>query len=189
MCTMILKETIEHYRHNNSNVFCVMLDASKAFDRVAYCKLVRLLIDKKMPAVIVRFLLAMYLSHLTSVNWNNCHSQSFHVRNGVRQGAILSPVLFCVYLDVLLGRLGSHGVGCHIGSLFVGALAYADDLVLIAPSANAMRSMLNVCDEFAAQFNVVFNATKSKCIYCIPVGASRHVSISLRVRRSISGLR
>jgi hypothetical protein len=118
----------------------------------------------------------MYLSHLTSVNWNNCHSQSFRVRNGVRQGAILSPVLFCVYLDVLLGRLGSHGVGCHIGSLFVGALAYADDLVLIAPSANAMRSMLNVCDEFAAQFNVVFNATKSKCIYCISVGASRYVN-------------
>jgi hypothetical protein len=67
-------------------------------------------------------------------------------------------------------------VGCHIGSLFVGALAYADDLVLIAPSANAMRSMLNVCDEFAAQFNVVFNATKSKCIYCISVGASRYVN-------------
>ena len=175
MCTMVLKETIEHYRHNNSNVFLRFLDASKAFDRVAYCKLVRLLIDKKMPAVIVRFLLAMYVSHLTSVSWNNCHSKRFSVRNGVRQGAIISPVLFCVYLDVLLSRLDSQGVGCRIGSLFVGALAYADDLALVAPSANSMRNMLRICDEFAAQFNVVFNATKSKCIRCLSVGAPRHI--------------
>jgi hypothetical protein len=39
-----------------------------------------------------------------------------------------------------------------------------------------MRSMLNVCDEFAARFNVVFNVTKSKCINCISVGAPRHVN-------------
>jgi UDP:flavonoid glycosyltransferase YjiC (YdhE family) len=60
--------------------------------------------------------------------------------------------------------------------IFVGAQAFADDLVLIAPSVNAMRGMLNVCDEFAAQFDVIFNAIKSKRIHCIPVGASWHVS-------------
>ena len=59
------------------------------------------------------------------------------------KGAILSPVLFCVYFDVLLCKLSSNGDGCYIGLCFVGALAYADDLVLLAPSASAMRSMLN----------------------------------------------
>ena len=73
------------------------------------------------------------------------------MKNGVRQGVILSPVLFCVFYDVLLRELCSQDMGCHIGSLFVGALAYADDLVLAAPSANAMRHMLQVCDEYAAQ--------------------------------------
>jgi hypothetical protein len=86
------------------------------------------------------------------------------VLNGVRQGAILSPILFSVYFDVLLRSLGSRDVGCHVGSLFVGALAYADDLVLIAPSANAMRLMLQVCDDYATQYNVSFNAAKSKCL-------------------------
>lgn len=57
--------------------------------------------------------------------------------NGVKQGAIISPILFCVYLDTLLVRLKEAGVGCYFGSYFVGALAYADDVALLAPSANA----------------------------------------------------
>jgi len=59
---------------------------------------------------------------------------------------------------------------------FVGAFAYADDLVLLAPSANAMRHMLRLCDDDAAQFNVVFNASKSKCICCSPAGAAEQVT-------------
>jgi hypothetical protein len=47
--------------------------------------------------------------------------------NGVKQGAVLSPVPFCVYVDNLLVALSHAGVGCLIGSTFVGALAYADD--------------------------------------------------------------
>jgi hypothetical protein len=70
MCSMILKETLEHYRRNNNTVYCVMLDATKAFDRVGYCKLMRLLFDKKIPPVVIRTLLSMYLSHFTSVHWN-----------------------------------------------------------------------------------------------------------------------
>ena len=96
--------------------------------------------------------------------------------NGVRQGAILSPVLFCVYFDTLLTSLCNTGIGCHVGSFFVGALAYADDLVLLAPSANAMRRMLLICEDYAAQFNVVFNASKSKCLRCLPTSIAKHVS-------------
>jgi len=55
------------------------------------------------------------------------------------------------------------------GSYFVGALAYADDLVLLAPSPTAMRKMLIcICDEYAAEFNVKFNAKKSKWLTIIP---------------------
>ena len=53
------------------------------------------------------------------MRWNSKDSQSFSVKNGVRQGAILSPSLFCVYLDNLLGRLRDAGVGCHVGGIFV----------------------------------------------------------------------
>ena len=50
----------------------------------------------------------------------------------------------CVNVDGLLCRLNKSGVGCFIGNVFVGALACADDIVLLAPSASAMRLMLKI---------------------------------------------
>ena len=57
---------------------------------------------------------------------------------------------------------------CYIGHMFVGALAYADDIVLLAPTARAMRKLLSLCDEFASGFNVLLNAEKSKNLYIRP---------------------
>ena len=64
--------------------------------------------------------------------------------------------------------LSDAKVGCYIGHVFVGALAYADDIVLLAPTARAMRKLLSLCDEFASGFNVLFNAKKSKWLYIRP---------------------
>ena len=55
-------------------------------------------------------------------------------------------------------------IGCYIGNFFVGALAYADDLALLAPSANAMRTLLKICDDYSKQYSIVFNAAKSACL-------------------------
>jgi hypothetical protein len=77
---------------------------------------------------------------------------------------LYSPILFCIYIDKLLLLLARSAVGCHIGKNFLGALAYADDITLIAPSPNAMRTLLRVCDEFAEEYFVTFNAKKTKCI-------------------------
>jgi len=62
-----------------------------------------------------------------------------------------------------------------IGNCFVGALAYADDIVLLAPSANAMRRMLLYCDSYASEYNITFNASKSKCIRFCPKGYHRKI--------------
>ena len=66
--------------------------------------------------------------------------------NGVKQGGIISPILFCVYSDDFLLLLAKSEVGCFIGYWFIGALAYADDIVLLAPTASAMRAMLHSCE-------------------------------------------
>ena len=54
------------------------------------------------------------------------------------------------------------------GPFFVGGLAYADDLVLLSPSPTAMRKMFSICDEYAAELSIKFNANKSKWLAIIP---------------------
>ena len=63
----------------------------------------------------------------------------------VRNGGILSPILFYVYFDELLKRLESSGMGCYIGHHLCGCVGYADDFKLLCPSVNGLRSMINVC--------------------------------------------
>ena len=97
-------------------------------------------------------------------------SEAFSVKNGVRQGAILSPSLFCVYLDTLLCQLREAGVGCHMGREFLGAFGYADDVLLIAPSRQALQIMLTVCENFATSHSMLFSTdadpakSKTKCL-------------------------
>ena len=91
---------------------------------------------------------------------------------------MISPVLFCVYIDDLLLRLFSAGIGCYLGLNFVGALAYADDIVLLAPTPYAMRKLLQICDTFAAEFDITFNPDKSK-ILVIPAYKRRHLYRSM----------
>jgi len=83
--------------------------------------------------------------------------------------------LFCVYIDGLLKRLACCKIGCNFGTVYVGALAYADDVVLLAPTASAMRRMLKICDDYAKEFNILFNAKKSKCMYLPP---SKHRTLA-----------
>ena len=63
-------------------------------------------------------------------------------------------------MDDMLVKLSRCGVGCFIGAQFVGALAYADDTVLLAPSPSAMRKLLAICESYASDFDVLFNASK-----------------------------
>jgi len=66
-CTMVLKETVSYYINNGSAVSSVFLDATKAFDRIEYCKLFKALLSRGLPPVFVRLLLNMYTSHVTRV--------------------------------------------------------------------------------------------------------------------------
>jgi len=65
------------------------------------------------------------------------------------QGGILSPVLFAIYMDTLIKRLRSSGLGCKVADKYYGCLVYADDILLLSyrPTASAMRVMLEICDE------------------------------------------
>ena len=56
------------------------------------------------------------------------------------------------------------GVGCHLNGMFVGAFSYADNVTLLASTNMALKAMLNKCTELAASHNLLFNASKTKCM-------------------------
>ena len=95
-------------------------------------------------------------------------SDTFTVTNGVRQGGILSPILFNVYMDELSVSLKSTKVGCNINGTFINHLFYADDSVIMAPSKESLQRLLDVCDEFALQVELKYNTKKTFCMCLKP---------------------
>ena len=167
LCIFAFKQIISYYRKRNSPIFICFLDASKAFDKVNHSVLWKKLISKGIPLFIVKFL-AFWYSHQTfCVRWGDTLSHSFLVTNGVRQGGILSPKLFNVYIDALCVKLTNSKIGCNFNGTFINNLAYADDMTVIAPCASALQKLLNICDDFARRHDISYNVKKSVCM-CIP---------------------
>ena len=181
MCSFAIQEVIELYTTQESECHALLLDASKAFDRVHFVRLFKLLVERGMCFMSIQLLLDMYANQRLNVRWNGLTTDTFSCKNGVKQGGVLSPILFCVYVDELLSRLRTRGIGCHIGSTFVGAFGYADDLTLLAPSIPAAEEQLRTCEEFAAEFSVMFNAAKSQHIICTDRGTAHAPVVSLKL--------
>ena len=105
MCIYALKELVLTYRSLNATMFMCFLDASKAFDRVNHAKLFDKLVQRGVPGYIVRILVYWYTFQKVSIRWGSTISADFTVGNGVRQGGILSPHLFNIYMDELSSKL------------------------------------------------------------------------------------
>ena len=86
------------------------------------------------------------------------------MKNGVKQGGVLLPMLFSIYIDELLMKMKKSGLGCYIGNVFIGALGYADDITILSPSIPGINEMLKTCEEFAQEYQVVLNEKKSAVI-------------------------
>ena len=138
--------------------YLLLLDASKAFDRVEYVKLCNTLRHKKMCPVVLRMLMNMYINQQIQVKWNNAISKQSNIKNGVKQGGCLSPSLFSVYLNKLIKILRTSNVGCRYGSQYMDVYCYADDLSLLSPSFTGLQEMLRLCELYAIDHNIIFNA-------------------------------
>ena len=89
----------------------------KSFDGINYCILFRLLINRGMPAFVTGVLLNLYIGNFVRIFWCGFLSDYFLATNCVKQGGVLSPVVFYVYMyiDGLLTAFASANVGCYIG--------------------------------------------------------------------------
>ncbi len=71
------------------------------------------------------------------------HKQEVNT-NEVKQGDVLSPIMFSIYMDELLKRLKQQSFGCRIGNKFLGRFSYADILTLDCPSIHCLQKMIDI---------------------------------------------
>ena len=178
-CTWLVSEVVQLMQRNGINPIVTVLDCSKAFDKCKFSTLFQRLAEKGLPTSVIRVLIYVYTNQYGWVRWGSSRSDIMTLTNGTRQGAILSPYFWAVYMDPLLSRLRELGLGAHVSGIFVGVVCYADDVLLIAPTRNAMQRMLLEIENFAAAANIDFSTdplpskSKSKCIFV--TGNKRHL--------------
>ena len=171
LCTHVFKETVNYYRQNGSHVFACFIDFNKAFDNVDYWLLFSKLVDTNCSVsslIVTRLLAYWYSNQQMFVRWQNCSSGFFGIANGVRQGGILSPFLFRFYIRDLIDRITSMNIGCNFGGVMMNLLAYADDMVLIAPSWHALQNLIQVAADAAGKISMSFNTKKTVCMVFNP---------------------
>ena len=73
-------------------------------------------------------------------------------------------MLYNLYRDSLRTQLESSRIGCHIAGKCVNHIAYADDMVLLAPSTKALQTLIDVCFKIPGENNILYNETKTQCM-------------------------
>ena len=170
MCTWAAVETINYFMRNGTEVYTCLMDMTKAFDLVRHSLLFKKLVAAGLSVIFVRLLLFIYMNQYANVRWNGSLSDIFSIKNGVRQGAILSGILYCFYTNDLFTILRRKRTGCWVNNVFMGIFGYSDDNLLVAPSKDSLQEMLKTCEEYASEHNLKFSTNidpkkcKTKCM-------------------------
>ena len=163
-----MKSVIKYYNNFSSPVFTCFLDGSKAFDRVNHWTLFKKLLLKGVPTVLVKKICFWYRSRQLCIQWGKTKSLFFTITNGVRQGGILSPKLFSIYMNNLSMMLNDSGIGCYVDNVCVNHVFYADNFCLMAPYAIALQELLSIFHKYSIIVDLNFNALKSFCFAFTP---------------------
>ena len=97
-----------------------------------------------------------------SVRYDDAVSKKWNLKRSVLQGGVHSAFLFCVYIDYILASISQQGVDCKLGINVINVEAYPDDIVLMAPSASGLQTILNRKHNLIAECDLVVNIKKTE---------------------------
>ena len=103
-----------------------------------------------------------YTKVVMMVRWDNCYFSPCNVKSGVRQGSVLSPVLFNVYFSVIVDSLEKAALWCEFYDKYIGCIVYADDVILLSSSVVKLQKTLDICYDTGLELDVVFNGKKNQ---------------------------
>ncbi len=173
MATLLITEAAAEAKDTKSDLYVATLDARKAFDVVSHSimkqKLYNTDINKKMWLLIDD----LYVENEEVIRWEGTDSRSYFISQGVKQGAVLSPTLYKMYVNDLLLMLQRSELGFHIGSIPISAPTCADDVSLVTSSNFKLQAMLNIAVDYSKSHKYELHPTKSTVTHL--VGAPKHV--------------
>lgn len=146
---------------NNKYTYAFFVDFSSAFDLIPRNSLFYKLSCMGMSSKIIRILKLLY-ENTSSRIWDGISfSEYFTVETGVKQGCILSPVLFSLYLNDLPQILPG---GVHIADTNIKILLYADDIVILSDNPTGLQDMIDTLQEYCKTWSLKVNLSKSKIL-------------------------
>ena len=160
----MLKEIVYGYNRNNSDVYTCFIDVSKAFDTVNHGLLMKCLRNLHIPEGIIKLIEYWYNNQYVSVRFNGTLSDEWKIKNGVRQGGILSELFFSLYINDVINKVNKQNIGCKMGIINCILIAYADDMVIMSPSYKGLQMLLNIVYNELDSIGLKINTNKTKCM-------------------------
>ena len=137
-----IRNVVDSYVRGGSTANLCAIDLSKASDKVNHDALFLKLMNRRIPNELLNILVVWLFSCYLCVKWLNVWSDMLRVDFGVRQGPVLSPFPFAVYLDDLVKLCNRKS------NVFISL--YADDILLLAPSVCELDNLFKICERGAA---------------------------------------
>ena len=179
---IILKETVKSYVAERSNVHCAMVDVSKAFDKINHSILIDKLHKSGLPKHIIGIIAYMMNNSYANIFVNNIATDLWKIGNGTRQGGLISPLIFSYYINGIIDDVSQMASGCELGGIKTNIICYADDICLLAPSNQALQSILNLVH--AKLKNIGLSINIEKCKYIV---FKKHKSININSTVTLEG--
>lgn len=160
---LILRQIIEKSREFNKPLFLCFVDFRKAFDTVKWSKLWNILLEMGVPQHLVYLIRRLYEDGTAAVQVDGVDSANFKTQAGVRQGCILSPLLFNIYTEYIMRKvLDQWDKGISLGGRMISNLRYADDTTLLAPSLPDIENLLQLLECTSLEYGLAINREKTK---------------------------
>jgi hypothetical protein len=146
------------------STYLAFLDFRKAFDTVWRDGLLSVAWNIGIRGKIWNILDSLYNNVFCNVKFGDIVTDYFEVDEGLKQGCVLSPILFCIYINELAKMLENNNVGINVCNVKISCLFWADDVVLIADNEQDLIHMLNTAAEFSKKWKMHFNHSKSNVL-------------------------
>jgi len=112
---------------------------------------------------------------VTCVKWGSIVSRFIGLLSGIRQGGVLSPHFFAIYIDSVVKKISNSNIDCYM-KYFCMSILYADGILLVAPSVTSLQQLLHLCEQELARLDMPLNVKKSACTRVVVVLTLKPIS-------------